>query len=126
MESALAWVGQIADWVGQFVPRVRNVHVGRRGIKFRHGAVEIVEPGLHIYWPLTTDWDDYPVVRQGEVLREQTLVTKDDKSIVVGGMLIHEITNLDTLVTTCYSSVQTVKDIAMTVVHDVCCRMSWE
>ncbi len=125
-DGALAWIGQIAEWIGQFVPRVRNVHIGRRGLKFRHGFVEVLEPGLHLYWPLTTDWDDYPVVRQGEVLREQTLVTTDDKAVVVGGMLIHEIVDLERLVTTCYSPVQTVKDIAMTAVHDVCCQLTLE
>lgn len=126
MESALAWIGQIAEWVGQFVPRIRNVHIGRKGIKHRRGTITILDPGLHVFWPLTTDWDDWPVVRQGEVLREQTLVTTDDRAVVVGGMLIHEIVDLSVLVSTCYSPVSTVRDIAMTAVHDVCCQMSWE
>src|SRR5882672_841138 len=123
MESALAWVGQVAEWFGQFIPRVRNIRCTHRGVKFKRGRLLLCQPGLTIYWPLTTDYFDYPVVRQAEELREQTLMTTDDKTIVVGGMLVHDILDLEKLLMT-FQPVQTIKDLALTAVHDVCCRLS--
>jgi regulator of protease activity HflC (stomatin/prohibitin superfamily) len=125
MESAFAWIGKFAEFIGDFFPRLKIVRMTHRGVKFIRGKrLKIVDPGLTVYWPLVTDYFDYPAVRQGEELREQTLVTTDDRSIVVGGMLIHEIADMATLMGETYSPMQTIKDIALTAVHDVCCRMS--
>jgi regulator of protease activity HflC (stomatin/prohibitin superfamily) len=127
MEGALAWIGQLAEWIGRFFPRLAIIRITYKGVKFVHGKkLVIVEPGLTIYWPLVTDYLEYPSVRQGEALREQTLITTDDRSIVVGGMLIHEVVDMAKLVGETYSPQETVKDLALTSVHDVCCKMSLE
>jgi len=125
VEGAFAWIGQLAEWIGAFFPRLKIVRVTHGAIKFVKGKkIVVVPPGLAVYWPLITDWVDYPIARQGEELREQTLVTTDNKSIVVGGMLIYEVTDLSKLVGETYFPQQTVKDIALTSVHDVCCQLS--
>jgi len=79
-----------------------------------------------MYWPLTTDFLEYPVVRQAVTLREQTLVTTDDKTVVIGGMMIFRVPQLITLVGETYWPDQTVKDLSLTAVHDVCCKLSWD
>jgi len=127
VESALAWIGQLAEFIGQFFPRLRIIRRTHKGVKFVHGKnLKIVEPGLTVFWPLVTDFFEYPSVRQGEELREQTLVTTDNKSIVVGGMLIYEIFDMARHVGETYSPEETVRDLALTVVHDVCCQMSMD
>lgn len=127
MTEAFAWVQQIAEWVGQFIPR-------RVVVDSLHGAVKFVRgqpgrslpPGLHIYWPLTTIFHTYPVVRQAEELRGQTIVTTDDKVLLVGGLIVYEVSDIERLIAHTFQPEQTVKDIALTAVHDVCCKMSWE
>lgn len=127
MEAAFAWVGQFVEWIGQFVPRLRIIRSTHGAIKFVKGAPRLVlGPCLTVFWPLVTDFLEYPVVRQGVGLREQTLVTIDDRTIVTGGMLIYEVDDLLKLLGSTYSAEQTIRDIALTALHDVCCRMTWD
>lgn len=125
MEGALAWIGQIAEWFGQFIPRVRNIRVTHQAVKFYWGKAKICQPGLAFYWPLTTDFVTYPTARQPEELRGQTLETTDGKTILVGGMLIYEIGNILQLLTATYDPAQSIKDLSLTAVHDVCCQFAW-
>lgn len=126
MEGALAWIGQVAEWIGQFIPRVRVVRSTHKAVKFKRGhTVVVVDAGVRSYWPLVTDFLEYPVVRQAVELRAQTLVTVDDRSIVVGGMLVFEVSDLGRLASTTFDPDGTIKDISLTAVHDVCCRMDW-
>lgn len=127
LDQALGWIGQIADWFGKFIPRWVIVVTTRKGVKFVRGSrVVICEPGIHWYWPAVTEWTDWPVVRQGETLAAQTIVTTDDKTITVGGMLIYQIVDVESFMVKAYSPVHLVQEIALTAVHDVCCSMSWE
>ena len=55
MDSALGWIGQIIEWFGQFIPRFVLIDLTQCGVKMRLGReVTVLEPGLHIYWPLPT------------------------------------------------------------------------
>lgn len=127
MDSALAWIGSIADWVGKFFPRWEILDTTAGAIKFVRGSkVKVCGPGIHWYWPATTRFVAYPTARQAEDLRSQTFVTKDDKVIVVGGMIVYEVVNLEPLLAHTYDAPQTIKDISLTVVHDVCCQLTWE
>ncbi len=128
MGSALEWIGQIADWLGRWIPRwvILDTRVG--GVKFvRGGRVKVMPPGgIYFYWPLITTIDTYPVVRQADDLRTQTIVTADDKIISVGGMVIYEIGDIEQLLTKVFNAIRTINDITLTAIHDVCCRMTWE
>lgn len=125
VEGALSWIGDLARWVGQFFPRLINVRATHHAVRFKHGRVEPVFPGMRVFWPLTTDFIEYPVVRQAVILREQTVVTTDDKVVVVGGMIVYEVSDIQKLCSTTYSPDQTIKDLALTTVHDVVCKLSW-
>lgn len=126
MDSALAWIGQIAQWVGQFFPRWEIVEPAMNGVKYVRGArVVICPPGIHWYWPVTTKWETHQVARQADRLESQAFVTADGKTIEVGGLLVYRVTDLAALVTICYSPMALIQDIALTAVHDVCCAMSW-
>lgn len=127
MDSALAWVGQIAAWVGQWIPRWIILDTTEGAVKFRGGKTPIeCGPGVHFYWPARTKIQEYPTARQGERLQSQTMVTADGRTIVVGGMLVYSVTEILKLVATTFDPQGTVKDIALTAVHDVCCRMDWQ
>lgn len=127
MDGALAWIGQFAEWIGSFVPRLRIVRSTHGAIKFVKGEPKVVlGPKLLVFWPLVTEFIEYPIVRQGVSLREQTMVTTDDRTIVAGGMLIYTVDDLQLLIGQTYSADQTIKDIALTALHDVLCEMTWE
>ena len=132
MESALAWIGQIAEWVGRFIPRLVILipslgavrYTGRpfgRGMRVTaHGA------GLHIYWPLVSVWDVYPVVRQTDDLRTQTITTADGKTIAAAGLITYEVDDLLKLLPTTFEPAKAISEITLTALHDVLSRMTWE
>lgn len=125
--EALAWVGQVAEWVGQFIPRLHVIRTTYHGIKWVRGRrIVVCRPGLAVHWPLLTDYVEWPVARQGVQLREQTVVTEDDKTIVVGGMIVYEVADVERLVGRTYSPDASIKDIALTCIHDVCCQLPWD
>lgn len=126
IDSAFAWIGQLADWCGRLIPRVDIVRATHGWVKFVRGSqVKAGGPGLVIHWPIITDFVSFPIARQADELRGQTLVTRDDKTIIVAGLLVYEVADIEALVGRTYDPQQAVKDLTLTAVHDVCCRMSW-
>lgn len=127
METAFAWIGKLADWFGQFFPRWEILDTTMGAVKFVHGTkVKVCGPGIHWYWPAVTRWQTYPLARQADRLETQTLETKDGRTIVIGGMLVYRVEDIAALITTTYAPAASVKDLALTAVHDVCCGMDWE
>jgi regulator of protease activity HflC (stomatin/prohibitin superfamily) len=127
MTEAFSWLGQLVEWIGQFIPRILQVNQLQGAVKFVRGKPgTALKSGMHVWWPLTTTLHTYPVARQAEELRGQTMVTVDDKVILVGGLIVYEVGDIEKLVGHTFMPEQTVKDLTLTVVHDICCRMSWE
>jgi regulator of protease activity HflC (stomatin/prohibitin superfamily) len=127
MESAFAWLGQIFEWLGKWVPRWVILDVTEGAVKYVGGKkAKYCGPGIHWYWPVTTTWFSYPIVRQADRLQTQTIVTVDDKTIVVGGLIVYSVSDLLKLLTTTHDPAIAVKDLALTAIHDVCCWMTWE
>jgi regulator of protease activity HflC (stomatin/prohibitin superfamily) len=127
VNAAFEWIQQIASWIGQFIPRWVIFTTTEGGVKFVRGKNAVaLGPGIHWYWPVLTKLEEFPTARQGDDLRSQTIVTMDDKTIVVGGMIVYEVTDILVLLSTTFAASQTVKDICLTAIHDVCCQMTWE
>lgn len=126
MDAAFAWIGHLVDWFGQFFPRWTIIRTTHGGVKFIRGSRTVpLGPGWHIFWPLTTELLTYPTARQACDLRTQTLMTTDGKTIVVGGLVVYEIANIEAILAHTYDPDQTIKDIAMSAIHDVLVKMSW-
>lgn len=127
MESALGWIAQIVQWIGQFIPRWVIIHTTHGGVKFVYGHRVIpLAAGFHFYWPLTTDIVVYPVARQAVDLRSQTLTTADGRTIVAGGLIVYEIDDIEKILAHTFDPDDTIKDIALSAVHDVCAGKTWE
>jgi regulator of protease activity HflC (stomatin/prohibitin superfamily) len=127
MENAFAWLRDIADWLGRFVPRWEVVPTTHGWVKFVRGS-RIVTGGSGIvwWWPVTTRMLDYPIVRQTITLPTQVVVTTDNIEIAVSAMLVFEIADLERILAHTYDPEETVRDIAATSLHDVCTEMTWE
>jgi regulator of protease activity HflC (stomatin/prohibitin superfamily) len=127
IDSALGWIGQLADFFGTFFPRWVIVPTTHGAIKWVRGSkVVALGPGIHWYWPVTTQFAQHPIVRQATDLRSQTLITKDNQVLAVGAIVVYEISDVEKLVAHTYDPDQTIRDIAMGVIHDVLCGKTWE
>lgn len=127
MAEAFAWIGQIFEWIGQFFPHLKIVPTTAAAIKFIRGSKVVpLGPGWHWYWPFTTMFVEYPVARQAVDLRAQTIVTRDDKTIVVGGLIVFEIVDIERCLAHTYDPEDTIKDISLSAIHDVVCQYTWE
>lgn len=136
MDSALGWIGAIAEWCGRFFPRWQvlaptdaAVKVVGLSLRKKHRAEEhprIVtqRKGIVVWWPAVTDLNVVPVARQANNLQSQAIVTIDGKVFVVAGMIVYEISDVQTLVCGVYDPDDTVRDIALAAIHDACVKYS--
>lgn len=126
MDGALGWISAIAEWFGQFIPRWQIVPTTHGGVKFVRGAhVVKLEAGWHVYWPVTTQMVIYPVKRQANDLRAQTVVTTDNRTAVVGGLIVYEVSDIERLVAETFDPDDTIRDVALSAIHDVCIQYDW-
>lgn len=127
MDNALAWVGKIADWIGEWIPRRVILDTTEGAIKFIGGKrVVVCAPGVHMYWPLRTTFIKYPTARQTDRLETQTIESKDGKTFMVSGTITYQVDDLALLIPCTHNAATATIDIAMTAVHDVCCLFDWE
>jgi regulator of protease activity HflC (stomatin/prohibitin superfamily) len=127
VDSAFAWIGQITEWLGRFIPRRMILDTTEAAIKYKHGAEPVLcGPGVWWYWPWSSTWVAYPTARQTDRLETQTMQTSDGKTFIVSGTLTHEVSDLTLLIPRTHSPMTTIVDIAMAAVHDVLCEMTWE
>jgi len=127
MESALAWIGQIAEWVGQFIPRRVVLDTTEGAVHTINGKDPIYcEPGkAHWWWPWNSNFDKFPVVRQTVSIETQTLESLDGRSFIASGTLTYSVTNLLTLLTTVHDADTAVMEIASTTLGDVLPSLTW-
>jgi regulator of protease activity HflC (stomatin/prohibitin superfamily) len=126
MDSALAWIGQIAEWIGKFVPRWIILDTTEGGVKFVRGRkVVLMEPGIHWYWPATTSYNTYPTANQTDELRSQTIVTADGKTIDLSALIRYQVDDVAKLLSENYQAKTAIADVSLAAIHDVCCRMTW-
>lgn len=94
MDAALGWIGELVAWLVAWLPHLVLVRKTERAIKFIRGRTVEIGPGLHFYWPITTEVEVHPVVRQVLPLGVQTLTTEDGATVIVDGVLAFTISDL--------------------------------
>src|SRR5688572_15772955 len=120
MDSAFGWISEIVAWFGQFFPRVEIIPTTHGAVKFVRGSrVVALRSGWHWYWPFTTKFCTYPTARQTVNLRSQTLVTKDERTIVVGGLIVYEISNIKAILAETFDPDDTIEDVTTGVINGV-------
>ncbi len=140
MQGAFEWVGWIAEWIGQFIPRWKIVDTREGALKWQtirlrdliRGRVDStakvvkIGPGFHVYWPLFSTFEVYPVKRQTVPLATQIVTTTDKLEVAVTGMIVFAIDDLEKIQGETWDPDDTIKDIAASSLHDVCCHKSYE
>lgn len=126
------WVGSIvasivaAGGAWYFLPRPFVVRSTHQAVVFRRGQPILKEVGLHWYWPVWSDVEEYPVVSTTLDLPPQKLTTADGKSVMVSCTCIYEVTNLATAVTSCYNFETDTRNAARGAVKQVIARSTLE
>ena len=128
MESALSWLGDIARGLLRFIPRVEIIAPTHEAVKFiRGGKVKKIESGrMSMYWPLTTEFHKIPVRRQTVNLVTQYLVTRDDKTVALSGIVVYEVTDVVKLLTETYDYDDTIIDFSLASIKEVVCKSDYE
>jgi regulator of protease activity HflC (stomatin/prohibitin superfamily) len=145
MGQAFEWLNRIFDLLWRFVPKpiivgpqaqalvtrtvlLRDLARGR----WRPAAkLAVAEPGFHVFWPLMTEFEIYPVAYQTTPLVAQDIVTAPDAegkrvTVTARGMLSYEIEDLTKILAHTYDPEDTIRDEAATAFHDVLCHQSWD
>lgn len=139
MNAALAWLNDLIGWFAQFVPRWEIIDTTKKGVRFESYfewdrqawkfrpkmRVAALDPGLHFFWPARSQIVTYPAARQTTDLRAQTLVTADDKTICVGGLITYEIEDIKPLLADSYEPEQVVEDLTLGALGTVVTRLEW-
>lgn len=126
MTEALAWVGQIVEWFGRFIPRWIILDTTEGAVKFVKGsrAVEL-RPGIHWYWPATTEIKPWTVARQTIDLKTQVFTTNDGKTIAVGVVLVFRVRDALTLISRTFDPDVTIRAVAAGAVYSTFSGASW-
>ncbi len=141
MEAALAWVGQIFDFLFSLLPTIFVCRTTHEGVKFKAGDnVKVVRHdngilwptfsyrypwfwlrkcGIHFYWPIVTEYELVPIKRQTNKLVPQYLCTADNKTVGVCGILVYEVSDVEKLLTECDDYDDTIRDIALASIKTV-------
>lgn len=135
IDSAFGWLGDIVRWLGQFFPRWQVLSptfaaVKQVGWSFRRkrypGVRRVVKKeGIVWWWPATTELMLWPVARQANNLQPQIIVTTDDKTVIVGGLIVFEIEDIELAVCQTYDTDDTIRDLALAAIHDACIQYSY-
>ena len=82
MESAFAWLNQLVETFYRFFPHVLIVRATHGAVKWVKGKeIKALGPGLHIYWPLTTEVEVMVTARQTLAIPDQVLATNVDSNL---------------------------------------------
>ena len=120
MEAAFAWIGEIAKFFGQLLPRLTIIKSSHRSVKYVCGKHrKLLLPGLHVYWPIVTDIETCAVVRQVLNLQSQILETKDGVTVVAGGLVVYEIDDAETFLADNENAYETIDDVATAAIRKV-------
>lgn len=92
MESAFAWLNQLFQAIFQFFPRILVVRATHGAVKWVCGKkIVALEPGLHIWWPLTTEVEVIVTARQTLAIPDQVMTTKDGRKVSVKTLVVYRI-----------------------------------
>lgn len=116
MDGALAWISQIAQWVGQFIPRWEILDPTKRWIKFRKGYEITSGRDWVIWWPVITNVEIHSVAEQTIKLEPQSLMTTDGKDVTVRGVIVYEYEDIEKMATTTVDPDDSVRDKALMVI----------
>lgn len=125
--DAFAWLGNLMEWFGSLIPKIKIVRKTHGGVRFKCGhRVTEMKPGLHVYWPIVTEIDVVPVARQTHNMVTQCVITKDGKQLVVGGVVVYSIIDVVKALSKNWDFNDTINDVSLTAFFAAIIRRSMD
>ena len=125
--EVLQVIGQLFQFIASWVPRLIHVDVRHRGVRFVRGLEPVlVEPGLRVYWPLTTELTVWPVISHTLQLDSQSLRTSDGESVELRLRLVYSTDDPVLLLNTLYEPDDSIPDLALGAAAEVVCSHTLE
>lgn len=123
-------IGEILRSLLKVVPKLVIVRTTHEGIKFKYGSTVtkinsknglglFSKTGIHVYWPLVTEVEIIPIMRQTADLHSQYLSTKDNVTIGLSGVLVYQISDVEKTLTACYNYEETIPEISLAAIKKV-------
>jgi regulator of protease activity HflC (stomatin/prohibitin superfamily) len=98
-----------------------------KGILLRFGKfVRCVEPGLHIKWPYADKIMTEHVAWTTINLPPQSLVTKDDKNIVISAVIKYRVNDIKTFLLEVWDTVDAISDMTQGIIKKAVMSKTWE
>lgn len=93
--TGFEWIGEALTWVADWIPRPRIVNLTEAGVQFWFGSrVKVVRPGWRLDWPALAQMEIVPVARQTLNMVPLTLMTADNRPVVVGGVVVFRVSDV--------------------------------
>lgn len=127
IDQAFGWLGQLADFVGRWFPRLLVVKTDQRCLKYVRGRhLRLLDPGLHLYWPMVTELEWCFVVRQVMVHPPHVLETQDGVQVVVAGVTAYRVANPIRFLSENEDPYSTIDDVAAAAIRQVVVSSSYD
>jgi len=95
MEGAFSWLSTMIETFYRFIPHIVIIRATHAGVKWVRGSkIKAMQPGLHWYWPLTTELEVMVTARQTLSIPDQILTTKDGKKVTVKTLVVYKIRDI--------------------------------
>jgi regulator of protease activity HflC (stomatin/prohibitin superfamily) len=123
LDSLIQWLTSIIEHISPFV----IVKEYENGIQLRFGKyLRSLKAGLYIKIPFVDEILTQHVVLTTLSLPAQSLVTSDNKNIVVEAMVKYKITDAQIFLLEVYDSVDAVSDISQGIIKELIMSSTWE
>lgn len=126
MDQALGWLGDLVRWVANLFPRIAHVKATHRAVKFVRAEAREIGAGLHVWWPITTEIEVSPVVRQVLGLNQQVLETKDGQTVIADGVLVYTVVDLFKFLVENFNADDNVRELAETALREAILSLTFE
>jgi len=95
VDKAFGWIGEIFQTLLKVLPWLVIVPATHGGVAFVRGyRVKEWKPGLHWYWPLVTSYKLIATVRQTQMIKSKTVMTKDLQTVIVGALVTYVVDDI--------------------------------
>lgn len=126
MDAALGWLGDLVRWLANIVPRLVLIRATHGAVKFVRAKTVKIGPGLHVFWPITTEIEIVPVVRQVLNLDQQVLETKDGKTVIADGVVVYVVIDLHKFLVENFNADDNLKELAGAALRDAILSLTFE
>jgi len=96
LEAAFCWIPWTITWVLSWLPKRGRLGVHQGGVKIKGNEVTVLEPGTYWWNVRWSEVLDAHVRTQTVDLCDQLLTTADGKRVRAGGILVFNISNIET------------------------------